>query len=60
MITIDQKREACIKYETDWLHESAEWNSVEDIIRNGWQGWNNMTDDQVEKFYKDHIEEEVR
>lgn len=59
-MTIDEMREACIKYETDWLHEGAEWSSMEDIIRNGWKGWVNMPDKEIEKFYKDNIEEEVR
>jgi len=60
MITIEQKREACIKYETDWIHHGADWRDMEDIIRNGWEGWKNMPDEAVEKFYKENIEEEVR
>jgi poly-D-alanine transfer protein DltD len=59
MITIEQKREACIKYETDWLQHGADRGDMEEIMRNGWKGWSNMSDDQVEKFYKDNIEEEV-
>lgn len=59
MITINQKREACIQYETDWLQETdreeKDW-----ILRHGWKGWKNATDEEVEKFYKDNIEEEVR
>lgn len=60
MLTIDQKREAVIQYETAWLMDCNDENILEDIIRDGWKGWANMPDDQVEKFYKDHIEEEVR
>ena len=58
MITIEEKREAVIQYETAWLMECNDDNVLEDIIRLGWDGWNNMPDEAVEKFYKDNIEEE--
>jgi len=58
MITIEEKREAVIDYETAWLMECNDGNVLEDIIRLGWEGWNNMPDEVVEKFYKDNIEEE--
>ena len=60
MITIEQKREACIRYETDWLQSGADRQDMEYIMRDGWEGWKNMPDEAVEKFYKDNIEEEVR
>jgi hypothetical protein len=60
MITIEQKREACIRYETDWLQSGADRQDMEYIMRDGWKGWNNMSDEQVEQFYKDNIEEEIR
>jgi hypothetical protein len=58
MLTIDQKREACIQYETNWLIECDDRKMIEDIMRDGWAGWANMSDKEVEKFYKDNIEEE--
>lgn len=58
MITIEEKREACVKYETDWLCHGARRGDLEDLMRNGFTGWANMTDDAVERFYKDNIEEE--
>jgi hypothetical protein len=60
MITIEQKREACIRYETDWLQSGADRQDMEYIMRDGWKGWNNMPNEAVEQFYKDNIEEEVR
>ncbi len=60
MITIEQKREACIEYETDWLQNGADRRDMEYIMRDGWKGWANMPNEAVEQFYKDHIEEEVR
>lgn len=60
MITIDQKREACIDYEMAWLMECNDGNVLGEILRDGWKGWKNATDEEVEKFYKDNIEEEVR
>jgi poly-D-alanine transfer protein DltD len=59
MITIDEKREACIDYETAWLMDCNDGDVLGDILRLGWEGWNNMPDEVVEKFYKENIEEEV-
>jgi hypothetical protein len=33
---------------------------MEDLMRNGFVGRVGMTDEAVERFYKDNIEEEVR
>jgi len=57
-MTINEKREACIEYETAWLMDCNDGDILEDIIRRGWKGWENMSDESVEKFYKDHIAEE--
>jgi len=59
-MTIDDKREACVKYEADWLQSGAERDDIEWIIRDGWVGWANQSIEAVERFYKDNIEEEVR
>ena len=60
MITIEQKREACIDYEMAWLMECNDGNVLGELLRYGFKGWENMPDESVEKFYKDNIEEEVR
>ena len=60
MITIDEMREACVKFDTDWLQDGAGRADMEWIIRDGWAGWANQSDDAVRTFYKDNIEEEVR
>ena len=60
MMTIDEMREACVKYDTDWLQDGAGRADMEWIIRDGWKGWANQSSKAVEKFYKDNIEEEVR
>ena len=59
-MTIDEKREACIEYETAWLMDCNDGNILGDMLRRGFRGWENTPDDLVEKFYKDNIEEEVR
>lgn len=59
MITIEQKREACIDYETAWLMECNDGNVLGELLTYGWKGWKNMADEEVERFYKDNIEEEV-
>lgn len=59
-MSIDEKREACIRYETDWLCHGADRGDMEDLMRNGFVGWVGMTDEVVERFYKDNIEEESR
>jgi poly-D-alanine transfer protein DltD len=58
MITIEQKREAVIDYETAWLMECNDGNVLGDLLKHGWEGWKNMPDEAVEKFYKENIEEE--
>jgi len=60
MITIEQKRDAVIDYEMAWLMECNDGDVLGDILRHGWEGWKNMPDEAVEKFYKENIEEEVR
>ncbi len=60
MITIEEKRQACIDYETAWLMECNDGNVLGELLTHGWKGWKNMADEEVERFYKDNIEEEVR
>ena len=60
MITIEEMREACVKYDTDWIQDGAGRADIEWIIRDGWKGWANQSNEAVEKFYKDNIEEEIR
>lgn len=59
-MTIDEMREACVKYDADWLQNGACRSDVEWIIRDGWKGWANQSNEAIEKFYKDNIEEEMR
>ena len=59
-MTLDEKREACIKHDSDWLQNGACRADIEWIIRDGWKGWANQSIEAVEIFYKDNIEEEVR
>jgi hypothetical protein len=60
MITIEQKRDAVIDYEMAWLMECNDGDVLGDILRHGWEGWKNMPDEAVEKFYKENIEKEIR
>lgn len=60
MLTIDEKREACVQYEADWLEQGACRSDIEWIIRDGFRGWVNLSDQEVERFYKECIEEEKR
>ena len=56
MATINEMREACIKFDTDWLQDGAGRTDMEWIIRDGWAGWANQSDDAVITFHKDNIE----
>ena len=49
-----------VKYDTDWIQDGAGRADIEWIIRDGWKGWANQSNEAVEKFYKDNIEEESR
>lgn len=60
MKTREEMIEACVKHDTDWVQDGASRADIEWFIREGWKGWANMEDEEVIKFYKDHIEEEVR
>ena len=39
--------------------ECNDGNVLGDLLKHGWEGWKNMPDEAVEKFYKENIEEEV-
>ena len=58
MITIEQKREACIRYETDWLQSGADRQDMEYIMRDGWikvsRGClKTFYQEDFERFYKE-------
>ena len=59
-MTIDEMREVCVKHDSDWLQDGACRADIEWIIRDGWKGWANQSDDSVKAFYIEMIEEEVR
>lgn len=53
LITIEEMREACIKHDTDWLQDGASRADMEGLMRDGWQGWDNATDEEVKSQYED-------
>jgi hypothetical protein len=59
-MTLEDKIEACVKYDSDWLQNGAGRADIEWIIRDGWKGWTNQSREAIEKFYKDNIKEDVR
>jgi hypothetical protein len=60
MLTIEQKREECIKYETRWALENMTESEFIFLFRHGFEGFDNYSDEDIEEFYKDNIEPEVR
>ena len=59
-MTLDEKREACIKHDSDWLQNGACRADIEWIIRDGWKGWANQSKESIEAFYTEMIEDEIR
>lgn len=59
-MTIDEMRDALIKYETAWALENMNEQEFDFLWRHGFKGFNNYTDEEIKRDYKDTIEEEVR
>ena len=57
MITIEQKREALIKYETEWALENMTEQEFEFVWRHGFKGFSNYTDEEIERDYKTTFED---
>ena len=56
-MTIDEKREALIKYETAWAVENMTEQEFEFVWRHGFKGFNNYTDEEIERDYKTTFED---
>jgi hypothetical protein len=57
MITIEEKREALIEYETKWAVENMTEQEFEFVWRHGFKGFNNYTDEEIERDYKTTFED---
>jgi hypothetical protein len=53
MKTIEEMREVCIKHDVDWVLDGASRKDIEWFMGEGWQGWNNATDEEVRSQYED-------
>jgi len=51
-MTIDEKREALIKYETEWAVENMTDQDFAFIWKHGFKGFDNYTDEEIERDYK--------
>ena len=49
----DEMIEVCVKHDTDWLQDGASRVDMEDLMRRGWQGWENMSDEEIKSQYED-------
>lgn len=52
MITIDEKREALIKYETEWAVENMSAQDFTFVWTHGFKGFNNYTNEEIERDYQ--------
>jgi hypothetical protein len=52
-MTLDQKKEFIIEFETEWLLNEASLKDCAYIIKHGWEGWDNMSIEAIESKYKD-------
>ena len=51
-MTIAEKREALIKYETEWAVENMTDQDFKFVWTHGFKGFNNYTDEDIERDYK--------
>ena len=56
-MSIDEKREALIKYETEWALENMTEQEFEFVWRHGFKGFSNYTDEEIERDYKTTFED---
>jgi hypothetical protein len=56
-MTIDEKRKALIKYETEWAVENMTDQDFEFVWTHGFKGFNNYTDEEIERDYKTTFED---
>jgi hypothetical protein len=56
-MSIDEKKEALIKYETEWALENMTEQEFEFVWRHGFKGFNNYTDEEIERDYKTTFED---
>ena len=49
----EQMIEACVKHDADWLQDGASRDDMEDLMRRGWHGWENMSDKEIKSQYED-------
>jgi hypothetical protein len=57
MLTIDQKREACIQHEVDWIKDGATEADLNYLMRHGWSGWASASDEEVLSKYQEITED---
>ena len=57
MKTIEEKKQFIIDYETEWLMDCNDGNVLGDILKHGWQGWDNIPNEAIEAKYKDLTED---
>ena len=56
-MSINEKREALIKYETTWAVENMTEQEFEFVWRHGFKGFNNYPDEEIERDYKTTFED---
>ena len=56
-MSIDEKKEALIEYETKWAIENMTEQEFEFVWRHGFKGFSNYTDEEIERDYKTPFED---
>jgi hypothetical protein len=56
-MSINEKREALIKYETAWALENMTEQEFDFVWRHGFKGFNNYPDEEIERDYKTTFED---
>ena len=51
-MTIDEKRNALIKYETEWALENMDSQEFMFLFKHGFKGFDNYSDEELERDYQ--------
>jgi hypothetical protein len=56
-MTREEKLKAIVEHETSWVLDGASPKDIDDLMLNGWEGFNSFNNERLDKVFKDMFEE---
>jgi hypothetical protein len=56
-MTREEKLKAIVEHETSWVLDGASPKDIDDLMLNGWEGFNSFDNKRLDKVFKDLFEE---